>query len=142
MRRSRCLVSVLLGGMAIGSVTVIGVLRAAPQPAAGKLPDLLQARVDTAAESRKLAERQFEQGTATFEDVLTWSRREIEAKLDLATTKADRIALLEGYVELARRGEAIAAKRAAAAVASPLDLQSARYERLGAEVRLARARNE
>jgi len=141
MRRFRLTSALLVSGIAIASSTAVVVSREAP-PATAKLPDLLKARLHTATESRRVAEQQFEQGTAAFGDVLTWSRREIEAGLDLAATKADRLALLERYVEQARHEEAVAARRAAAGIGSTLDVHSAQYERLGAEVRLARAQSE
>jgi outer membrane protein TolC len=74
------------------------------------------------------------------DEVNTWVQRLAEAKLDMAQTKEERIAVLREAVQGMKDHEAIVQKmfQAGTAGAMQLDVVAAKYARLGMEARLAK----
>ena len=143
MKSAKRIAWVVIGGMTvIGGVGAVEVLRAAPPPTDAHTAELLKARAEAATKAEALAQALYQQGLGGYEDVLTWSRRVTEAKLELATTRDERVALLKELVQRTGRAEAIAADRQKLGTGNPLEVQAARFERLTAEIRLARAESE
>jgi hypothetical protein len=65
--------------------------------------------------------------------VFVWSRRRMEARLDLSKSKADRIAAAQEHVEEMRAMEAVVARMIAVGEVDRLSLLDAQYRRLEAE---------
>jgi hypothetical protein len=78
----------------------------AAEPAAPAKPptiaDLMRERVTVAERALKLATTAYEHGMGTTDDVNVWAARLLGAKLELATTRADRLALLTESVAFAK----------------------------------------
>jgi uncharacterized protein (TIGR03067 family) len=107
----------------------------ATQPA---VATLLQERIESAQSALAIARKMHQAGTATSEEVIHWSQRWAQARLDAASSAADRTTILKELVELAKAGEADARGRFEAGVASHLDAEAAHYFRIEAELKLAR----
>ena len=143
MRTAKRVAWVVIGGVTlVGGAGAVEVLRAAPPPSDGHTTELLKARAEAATNAEELAQARYQQGLGGYEDLLTWSRRVTEAKLELATTREERVALLRELVQRSARAEAMAADRQKLGTGSPLEVQAARFERLTAEIRLSRAESE
>jgi hypothetical protein len=83
-------------------------------------------------------------GTDVPDVLITVSRRLVEVELARAAGRAERLAALERYWERAAELELLVAERVSAGIKAfgPADYYEARYERLVAELRIARAAKE
>jgi uncharacterized protein (TIGR03067 family) len=99
---------------------------------------LLRERIESAAKALEMAKKMRQSGTVDSEEVVKWSQRWGQARLDAANTAAERTAILKELVEVARSGEAEAEKRFRAGMTSSLDVEAARYFRIDAELKLSR----
>jgi len=99
---------------------------------------LLQERIESASKALEMAEKMRQSGTVDSEEVVRWSQRWAQARLDAANTAAQRTAILTDLVEIAKAGEAAAEKRFQAGTSTSLDAEAARYFRIDAELKLAR----
>lgn len=138
--------------LALGSLAVFAALAPAPQEVArdkaGQLKTLAEARASVA---RKIADffadprlaalevRGEGRGVPGTDQVEVWTRRVVDAKLDAAPGRDERVAILQQDVE---RTKAIEARIKALADDAPgfakLDSFKAEYYRLDAEYRLAK----
>jgi hypothetical protein len=130
---------------------------------AAELKKLLQERLATARDGLKLAEeassykmleelksdldlgidalrRPEIRANYTTRNVREWSKRVLETELEVAEKKADRISAWEAYLERAKRFEKLAQKADRQGLGGLGEYPLAKYERLGAEVGLARAK--
>jgi hypothetical protein len=98
------------------------------------------ARVEVSQLSVTLGEQLFMLDVRLGEAV----KRLVEAELELATSREERLALLEGYVDYLKETEALmrAMFLSGARGISLADLARAKYVRLDAEIRLLRAKRE
>ena len=107
-------------------------------PAAPSAAELSTQRIESAEEAMKLAETRYAQGLGQAEDVNLWTQRWLEARLDAAQGREQRISILKQYVELAKKQEHDATARLNLGLLTPLEGEAAHYFRLDAELRLAR----
>jgi len=113
-----------------------------PEPKNAQLEKLLIERRDTARELVAAVEAEYAVGAETVGALVRAQNVLLDAELDLAKTKPERIRIHEQRVKNLRRVEAeIAAKaKLGVAGASTADLKSAQVSRLTAEIELERER--
>ena len=136
--------------LALGSLTLIAALAPAPQAPdeAGSLKKLAVARAGVArniadffADPRLAAmeSKGESRGVPGADQVEIWMRRSVDARLDAATGRDERVAVLSEDLE---RTRAIEARIKAIADVTPglgkIDALKAEFHRLDAEYRLAR----
>jgi hypothetical protein len=111
-------------------------------PAAGddELRKLLKERYNAAVAELGGRYQMFLAGRGTFDSLFDGARRVVHAGLELHDKPADQIALLTGYVELARKIEKINQARDEAGRIMRQELDYARYMRADAEIQLLRAK--
>jgi hypothetical protein len=100
--------------------------------------ELAKARLQAAREVYKglIQERQIGRGDGSA--IAEWSPHLLEAELEVATTKADRLAALEAHLARMKDNEKIWQGRFDAGRVLAVDLTRARFARLDAELRLAK----
>jgi outer membrane protein TolC len=110
-----------------------------PEPAAAaSTPAELQKQlIATANDGRRLASEAYRSGQGTEQEVLSWTRRWLDARLKAATTKQERIAILIEAVRVAKEQEGDLRKRQDAGIAKSTDIVAAHYDRIEAELALA-----
>lgn len=106
---------------------------------AGEAPDaklkaLLKERLTTLRDVEAHLERAYRDGQVPVDLYLHASAATLEAELDLAESKNERLTILEKAVELAKKSEAFAAAANKAGVAPPHELLKAKANRLAAEI--------
>jgi hypothetical protein len=104
------------------------------------LERLLKQRRDTLREMVAFAETQYRAGVAEQDAMFRASESLIAAELDLATDKAERIALRERRLEIMKRMEEYTGALRDVAGANNADVLAATAERLKAEIELLRER--
>ena len=109
-------------------------------PSTKPVAALAQERIEAATEGFRLTMRGFREGSQSFGELGTWSRRQAEAALDPAVPAGQRVGLLEQHVKEAREMERIAAQRHQAGLGTQDEAIGAKYHRLEAEIWRARAR--
>jgi hypothetical protein len=121
----------------------------AEDPGDDALRKLLKARYNAAlAEARD--EYEYEEfvrqrGPSGYQNQDSWYgpwQRVVQAGLEVFDKPADKVALLEGYLELVREDERTMEARLQAGRCSVRYIHRARYERLDAEARIRRAKRE
>jgi hypothetical protein len=102
--------------------------------------ELLQSRIDTAAEGMRLSEQRYQHGMSTGVDTAVWVQRCTDARLDATEDKQQRLAIMREAVDAMKNHESLVTRMFQAGTnASQTDVLAARYDRLNAELRLARA---
>lgn len=105
-----------------------------------RVNELLQERLTVLDQIAKLQRKLYEQGEASIDSVLTAETEVLVGKLELATTRDERIAIRESLVEISRQLEAIAKKTVEAAEGAQSDVLKAKALRLRSEADLIRER--
>jgi hypothetical protein len=127
---------------AMGAAVVVGFSfgadppRSSPEGGTGQLQSLRKERRDTLRKLVDAAESKYNSGKATLECVLRASELLLEAELDLAATKTERIAVREKLVANLRQVEKAAQMRHHAGVAPIEESLQAKAARLKAEIQL------
>jgi hypothetical protein len=113
------------------------VAKAAPAPEnVTRIADLAKARLDAAREVYALMMTTYRAGRTTLDEMVLWSPHLLEAELDAATTKAERVKAREDHFARMREYEKQMKPRFDAARASVQDLAQAKLLRAEAELRL------
>jgi hypothetical protein len=107
---------------------------------AAAIEGLLKQRRDTLQEMVDFAEEQYRAGHVQQDAVVRASESLIEAELDLATDKTERIALRERRLEIMKRMEEYTKAQREVAKANNAEVLAATAERLKAEIELLRER--
>jgi RNA polymerase sigma factor (sigma-70 family) len=157
MTKLRTMAAVLLAvlGAGVGTGVAFG-LKAVEQPGAAERPkeaagQRAQAEGAEAAlkkalveEARKVYEQDVRQLKVAFdiaaEDVYRWSRRWLEAQMDLAVNKEERMAALRDHLGRMKDLEKVMTAAARAGQRREADAAAGRYYRAQAELWLARAK--
>src|SRR4051812_47848186 len=85
--------------------SMLGAAMAAEPVAPAKPPTtaaLLRERATVAGRAPQQPEAGYRRGVGTIDEVSTWAARLLGAKLEMATTRADRVALLTEAVEFGK----------------------------------------
>jgi outer membrane protein TolC len=107
--------------------------------ASEQIESLLKERRDTLRRVVDVLTQQYENGSAAFESIMLASERLFDAELELAATKAERIAIYEKRVSALRAMEKFAEGRFKAGFrTTEVELLDARAARLQAQIRLLR----
>ncbi len=114
-----------------------------PDPSDAKKESLLKERRDTLRELVRLTEARYRSGRATLDFVIRASNQLLEAELDQAKTKAERIAIYDKLIANLRELEKIleARQKVGAPGGDMADLLDARTARLKAEIQLSQERS-
>jgi RNA polymerase sigma factor (sigma-70 family) len=102
------------------------------------IAELAQARLKAAREVNEGLRQQFLAGRDGAESLLLWSPHLLEAELDVAANKAERLAALQAYVDRMKEYEKLTQRMFEAGHAVSTDLSKAKFLRLEAELRLAK----
>jgi RNA polymerase sigma factor (sigma-70 family) len=105
-----------------------------------RVRSLLKERLATLKELVKVAEADYRNGNATFEQVAHAQRSLFEAELELSESAKERLAIHERMVTLAKKTEKIADALFRARQAKQSDVLRAKANRLEAEIALERAK--
>lgn len=133
-----------LAVMTIGSVFLRLAVPAAPQPATGpaerpSLRELAVERYETANKGYEWAMAGHKPGEALGEEALEWLRLRARARLQVAESKADRVAFLEDYVRQLQLQNDFMDRLAKLRIEGPQSVLRVRYARLEGEMWLADA---
>lgn len=111
-------------------------------------PAHAQNALTTAAQRADAAQRvaatlvmQYGSGSATLDDVATWTAHAYHAKRDAGVTGAALVAAAQEWVDKMRAVERIAQSRVRASLAPSVEGEKATYYRLEAEMTLAKLRS-
>lgn len=116
-----------------------------PHQADGKdneLRKLLKARCNSALGESQEAYREIRSGRASLESLYSACQRLLQARLDLCGKRADKVALLDQYLELTRKVEELVKTLNQAGKWGKRELHRARHECQDAEIQLLRAKRE
>jgi hypothetical protein len=138
-----------LGPLGAGAGTVAyrtatGAPPAAPRqgedrPAAeDEVTKLAQERLEAAREVYRLLQAQIKTGSVSPQELCLWSPHLLDAELDVATTKAERVAALKAHVNLMKDNERFVKALVDVGRAPATELGKAKVLRLEAELRLAK----
>jgi outer membrane protein TolC len=109
-------------------------------PQTPSVAELLKARVDAAADGMRLSQERYRAGMCTGLEVDVWVQRWTDARIESAQTKEQRLAIMREGVAAMKEHESNVTKMFQAGLnAGQTEVTAAKYERLGAELRLARA---
>jgi hypothetical protein len=112
--------------------------RSAPAPdEETQIAELAKARLAAAREVYEALNAAFQSGRGTRDELLLWSPHLLEAELDAATTKAERIKARESHLKRMEEYEKLMLARAAVSRAGSRDFAEAKLLRIEAELRLA-----
>lgn len=100
--------------------------------------DLMKEREQVLQKLVDIAKAQHQMGSASWGSVVAAERALLDAKLDSATTPAERITILELQLKLAQTQEQKIARLVEVADVSPSDLMTAKASRLTAHIQLLR----
>jgi hypothetical protein len=101
---------------------------------------LLKERYNAALAELRARYQRFEAGNDTLDALFDAARRVLDSELELCGKAAERVAVREKYLELAREVEKIQQARVDAGRAGAQDLEQARYLRIDAQLQLLRAK--
>jgi len=144
-----CLVIVLLAGRSTGQppAPIVGefpsLLKMEPAkeaPSDDDLKKLLKARYNEALADVRGLLHFVELGRSSIEEVCARAERLVEVGLDMTENLFERAELLTKYLQTTRAIEEIARTKVEAGAASAVTHHRAKFHRLDAEVRLARAK--
>jgi outer membrane protein TolC len=111
-------------------------------PKEDELQQVLKKRVNAAlAEVRDHHER-LQKGRGTLDRFLDSCRRLFEARMDLYQKPAERVPVLERYLEVAKDMEGVLEARQKAGLGTRADVERIRFGRLTIEAALLKARRE
>lgn len=99
---------------------------------------LLQERIESAKTTMDVARELSRSGVVSSEEVILWTQRWAQARVDAAGSDGERIATLKELVDVAKAAEAEAEGRFRSGTANRLDTEAARYLRIDAELKLSR----
>ena len=126
--------------LAMSAVVVVAIsLAAAPQVRNQNQTEAFKLMNERQAVLQKILDverRRFELGQSTIEKVTVAERELLDARLELATTKRDRIKIREAALKLSEERESQIAKRADQGELSPDAVLKAKSIRLRAEIDL------
>jgi hypothetical protein len=135
LSRWHCL-GLLLGLLALGHVAVaIGQNEAANK---SKVDELLNERLAIYKELAGHAEKRYQNGTASFDEVLLAKAAVVRAELDQVTTGKDRVKRLEELVGLAKQREDFLAQMAQNGRVAQNEYFQAKIGRLDAQIAVER----
>ena len=138
-------VKLLCSGLAFVLLSSLAADRPAPAPMAGaSIAELQKARVDVANEGLQMAEQRYKVGLTGQGEAVPWVRRLAEARLEMAQSKDQRVAILTEWLKAMREEESRIKKNFDAGIPSTnqADMLMVKFERLEVELRLAKARAE
>jgi hypothetical protein len=135
-------VLVLSAGAVIGQQAITRSDAGAEQSKKGntKITALLTERRDLMREEEQLSLTRYRQGVGTLEELQRVSGATIHADLDLARTRAERIALLQQWVDKTHEYETLVQGRYNSGTTVQTDVLEARAAHLEAEIELERAK--
>jgi outer membrane protein TolC len=110
------------------------------ETATAKLRELQQERVDVLQTAVKLALAQYRQGALDFKTVHAIQHELLDAKLDMAETREERIRVLSSQLKTAEGGLMIAEARFQAAQTISLDVHQAKSAGLRIKIQLLKLR--
>jgi hypothetical protein len=126
-------------------VSIVGtLLRAAPQPpqAAKASEKLIRAKIDAARRTYEVFWKDYKEGLIpVVEVVYRWSRRLLEAELELSDKKADQVAAHQAYTRRIRELARAARDRYRIRTNTIEEVTSTDFYSAEAELWLERARN-
>ncbi len=113
---------------------------AAPAPEPPKVPkEMLERRLEAAKAVWEIKWDLWQRNRMPLGELFGWSERLLEAELPLREKQNDRIEALKAHVDRTRKIEQIASNLFESARGSSADAQTARYERINAEIRYFQA---
>jgi hypothetical protein len=113
-----------------------------PGPKDDELRRLLIERYNSAVTEMQGRHQEFLVGKGTLEIFAVVGKRLVDSGLELNEKQADKVSLLEQYLELMREVEKINASLFEAGRISKADLALARYLRIDAEIKLLRIQRQ
>jgi hypothetical protein len=116
-----------------GAIVCAVAAQGVPEESRGK--DSATARLEVARKGLAIAEK----GNA-YDGVFIWSKRVLDAELDVSGNEAERMAALAAHLTRTKRLEDVAKDLHARGVVSELEVLEAEFHRYNAEVQLAEAR--
>ena len=138
---------ILISGVVLSLVLMVCV--AADRPArigvgGDSIAALSKARIEVAADGLQFAKKQYQAGVGDYRIVNHWQRKWIDARLDSAEGKEQRLAILAESVAAIKDEEARVEKmyQAGLQTVTQLDVATAKFDRVDAELRLAKLRAE
>ena len=138
---------ILISGVVLSLVLMVCV--AADRPArigvgGDSIAALSKARIEVAADGLQFAKKQYQAGVGDYRIVNHWQRKWIDARLDSAEGKEQRLAILAESVAAIKDEEARVQKmhQAGLQTVTQLDVATAKFDRVDAELRLAKLRAE
>ncbi len=105
------------------------------------LAQLFEQREEMLTRVVEIARAQYLQGTGSLESLQAAEEALLEAKLDSATDREERLTILKAQLRLARAREERVAQNVDVAAASPKDLIQATIARLNVQIALERERH-
>jgi len=127
--------------LALLAIVVIGSFAFAQhqrKPESDSIATLMKEREQTLLQLVEIAKQSFEQGDGSIDSVIEAERDLLDARLESATTRQERIEIREAQLDLATQQEAKINKLTALGVVSPKDSKTAKVNRLNAEIELLR----
>jgi hypothetical protein len=106
-----------------------------------KVRDLQAQRLTTLSNLVAITREHYQNGEVSSDELLSVTRQEMEAELDLCTSAEERVAILERVVDGAKLQEAQAANLAANKLLAKRALLKATADRLQQEILLEQARD-
>ena len=138
---------ILISGVVLSLVLMVCV--AADRPArigvgGDSIAALSKARIEVAADGLQFAKKQYQAGVGDYRIVNHWQRKWIDARLDSAEGKEQRLAILAESVAAIKDEEARVQKmhQAGLQTVTQLDVATVKFDRVDAELRLAKLRAE
>ena len=138
---------ILISGVVLSLVLMVCV--AADRPArigvgGDSIAALSKARIEVAADGLQFAKKQYQAGVGDYRIVNHWQRKWIDARLDSAEGKELRLAILAESVAAIKDEEARVEKmyQAGLQTVTQLDVATVKFDRVDAELRLAKLRAE
>jgi hypothetical protein len=113
-----------------------------PGPRDSALRKLLVARFNAAVAEVQSLHEEYTAGKIRLDEMFDATRRVLDSDQELYDRPADRLRLLEQYLEVAREVERIAELRHEGGKSPASERERARYYRLDAEIRVLRARDD
>jgi hypothetical protein len=135
MSRKKMMVLLLV---CFGAVVCAVAAQGAPEENRGK--NSAKARLEVARKGLAIVEKQGPGNGEAYDGVFIWSKRVLDAELDLSGNEAERLAALAAHLTRTKRLEEVAKDLHARGAVSDLEVLEAEYHRYDAEVQLAEAR--
>ena len=107
-----------------------------------RIAELQAERIETLKGAIRDYEVMYRSGSVGMERLIAARSNLIEARLELASTNAERLALLKEHFDLAKHGEEVAERRFKDGSASHVDYLQAKATRLQREIALLRGNSD